>query len=150
MIEITPFLFFIVLGTLLIAAELLIFNLSVFWFLFIGIGAIGTAIIVWLIPETRWVFATSAFVILSAVVSLLLYKPLQRWQQTSSSMAGNDAIGQTVDVLTAIQSNQSGKVNWSGVDWEAALAENSQALAQGDRAEIVSVKGIVLVVRVKN
>lgn len=150
MIEVTPFLFFIILGTLLIGAELLIFNLSVFWFLFIGAGAIGAAMVAWLMPETSWVFATSAFVILSAIVSLLLYKPLQRWQQTPSSMAGNDTIGQTVDVLTAIQPNQSGKVNWSGVDWEATLAENSQALAQGDKAEIVSVKGIVLVVRVKS
>lgn len=147
MFEISPFLFFIVLGTLLISAELLIFNLSIFWLLLIGIGAITTAIVAWLLPDLHWLSATVTFVIASTIVSILLYTPLRRWQKKPGAMSGSDAIGQTVDVLTTITANQPGKVRWSGTHWDAKLADNSEELSKGHYAEIVGISGIVLLIK---
>ncbi len=146
--ELSPFLFYIVLGVILITAEVLIFGMSVFWFLFIGIGAIVAAIAAWLIPDISWLIATGTFVIASATIAGLLYVPLKRWQQKPGAMpSSSDAIGQTVDVLTEITADKAGSVNWSGATWSAKLASDSEPLKEGETAEITKASGIVLFVR---
>ena len=62
-------------------------------------------------------------------------------------MPGNDALGQSVEVLENIEGAALGKVLWSGASWEAKLAEGSDALVSGDRAEIVEINGIVLSIK---
>ena len=142
-----PFLFFLMLGAALISAELLIFNLSVFWFLFVGIGAIIAALFAWLVPESGWLMSSIAFVVGSALASIVLYSPLRRWQQKPSIMPGNDALGQEVSVLEPITTSKSGKVSWSGTTWDAKLAEGSEALEPEEQAEIAEISGIILFVK---
>ncbi len=142
-----PFLFFLMLGAALISAELLIFNLSVFWFLFVGIGAIIAALFAWLVPESGWLMSSIAFVVGSALASILLYSPLRRWQQKPSIMPGNDALGQEVSVLEPITTSKSGKVSWSGTTWDAKLAAGSEALEPEEQAEIAEISGIILFVK---
>lgn len=149
MLDSSPFIFYLVLGVALLAAELLIFQLSVFWLLFIGIGALVASLVAWFIPEASWFLTTTVFVVASIFISVLLYKPLKKWQNKPGVIAGNDAIGQSVKVVAAIHSENDGKVSWSGVDWLAELAEGSPSLEAGDTALIDSVKGIKLRVKKK-
>ena len=144
---ITPFAFYLILGACLIAAELLIFQISIFWFLFIGLGAMFAALTIILVPGTSWLLATTVFVIASTLVALGLYRPLKRWQNKPGALAGNNAIGQKVRILEAVTDRQPGKVSWSGTDWRAELAANSQPLQLGDIAVIVEVNGICLLVK---
>ncbi|WP_086930507.1 NfeD family protein [Agarilytica rhodophyticola] len=147
MAESSPFLFFIIAGVALITAELLIFNMSLFWFLFVGIGALIAAVVVWFIPGVGWLYASVTFVIASALTSIALYKPLRRWQQKPGAMPGNDAIGQHVNVLEEISQAKSGKVTWSGAVWDAKLVGSSEPLQKGENAVIAEITGIVLLVQ---
>ncbi|GLS24646.1 NfeD family protein [Marinibactrum halimedae] len=149
MTGVSPFLFYLFLGAGLIAIELLVFQLSVFWLLFIGFGAIFAALIAWAVPEASWVLTTSIFASSSLFLSVIFYKPLQRWNKKPGLISGNDAIGKEVSVISPITSAQKGKVQWSGADWQAELEKGGVDLAVGDNAVIVAVEGIHLIVRKK-
>jgi membrane protein implicated in regulation of membrane protease activity len=142
-----PFLFFILIAAALITTELVVFNLSVFWFLFVGIGALCAALVSWLMPEAGWLVAFVVFVIATALVSVGLYLPLKKWQNKAGPMHGNDAIGQTVEVLSDLTETAEGKVKWSGTSWQAKLAQGSEPLKEGDKAIIVAIDGIILTVK---
>lgn len=143
----TPALFFCLLGLVLVAVELVIFQLSVFWMLFIGTGALLAAAALYLLNIQDWTIAVSLFVVSSAVVTFVGYQPLKRWQAQKSPLAGNDAIGQSVKVLTEITRDQPGKVTWSGVEWNAELcATQGRSILPGEPAYIVELTGIRLIV----
>ncbi|TCS36133.1 NfeD family protein [Reinekea marinisedimentorum] len=142
-----PFLFFILIAVALITTELVIFNLSVFWFLFVGLGALVAALASWLLPDAGWLFAFVVFVVATAVVSVLLYLPLKKWQNQASPMHGNDAIGQTVKALSSLSESTEGEVTWSGTSWKAKLAAGSEPLKKGDKATITAIDGIILTVK---
>lgn len=145
MTEISPAAFYLGLAVALIGAELLILQLSVFWFLFFGIGALIVAIVSWFIPLT-WVASTSLFLIASVCIALLLYPALRKWQNKPSPIAGNDAIGQRVEVSQTISHNNNGKVQWSGSEWNAQLADGEEEIPAGEAAFIVKLEGIRLFV----
>ncbi len=158
----TPVLFFCLLGLALVALELIVFQLSVFWLLFIGSGALLASGLGWLLGIEDWSILIAFFVVASALLTLALYRPLKRWQNAASPIAGNDAIGQEVRVVSAISANQAGAVQWSGSEWPAALADDNSdddsvsagelsgvVLAPGDKAYIVKLEGIRLFVSSK-
>ncbi|NND82780.1 MAG: NfeD family protein [Gammaproteobacteria bacterium] len=142
----TPALFYLLLALALIGMELLIMQLSVFWFLFIGLGALVAALAGWVMPELSWTAVTALFLVSSIVISVALYRPLMRWQNKPAPIAGNDAIGQTVKVVQAISADSEGKVQWSGTDWPARLAAGEEPLAEGQSAVIRKLEGIRLIV----
>lgn len=146
MSEISPQLFFCLLGLVLIGIELVVFQLSVIWLLFIGTGALVASGLGWLLGWQDWTYLTATFVIASALVTLVLYRPLRRWQQQPGPIAGNDAIGQQVQVKVAIAPGEQGKVSWSGTDWPAVLDDENGSLQSGERAYILAVTGIRLTV----
>lgn len=145
-----PFLFFLLLGAALIVAEILIFNLSIFWFLFVGLGALVAALVSWMFPESSWLLAIVTFTVATTLIAVALYRPLKRFQNKKGPMAGNDALGQSVEVLDDLTDHNQGKVTWSGTSWSARLAQGSESLKKGEQAEIVEVQGIVLLVRKKS
>ncbi|MFT6407163.1 MAG: hypothetical protein ACJAQ6_000573 [Arenicella sp.] len=145
MTEISPAVFYLTLAVILIGAELLILQLSVFWFLFFGIGALITAVVSWFIPLT-WLVSTSIFLLSSLAMALLLYPILRKWQAKPGPIAGNDAIGQRVVVLKAISQGKNGRVQWSGSKWNAELADGEDEIAVGEPAVIVKLEGIRLFV----
>jgi membrane protein implicated in regulation of membrane protease activity len=145
--EMTPALMFCLIGLALIAAELIIFQLSVFWFLFIGLGALLSAGTLYLMGSQDWTLALSLFVLFSAVVTTIGYRPLKRWQNAPAPLHGNDAIGQQVRVLSAIGPDAPGRVSWSGTDWQASLVPGlSVVIPAGANARIEQVSGIRLLV----
>lgn len=145
-----PFTFYLILTVALIGTELLIFQVSIFWFLFVGLGALVATLVAWLIPDASWLLTTAVFVVSSGMISVSLFKPLKNLQSKKSTMAGNDAVGQTVMVKSAIEPGKSGKVVWSGTDWKASLAAGETAsLQDGDEAVIVALEGIRMTVAPK-
>jgi membrane protein implicated in regulation of membrane protease activity len=141
-----PAFFFLLLALALIGTELLIMQLSVFWFLFIGLGALIASLAAWLIPEMSWSVATGIFIVSSVLVSAVLYPFLKKWQDQPAVIPGNDAIGQKVKVIAAISTDKDGRVSWSGTDWSAQLAEGEAAFELGESAIIRRLTGIHLIV----
>ena len=141
-----PALFYLLLALGLIGTELLIMQLSVFWFLFIGLGALVASLAAWLIPEMSWAVATGIFVVSSVLVSAALYPLLKKWQDKPAIIPGNDAIGQKVKIIEPISADQPGRVLWSGTDWLAQLAEGEAAFELGESAVIRKLEGIRLFV----
>lgn len=143
----TPALFFCLVGLALVAAELLIFQLSVFWFLFIGAGALLASAILYVLQVQDWTIAMALFAFSSIVVTALGYRPLKRGQLARAPMRGNDAIGQSVRVLVTISPEQEGVVHWSGADWQARLVPGqTQSIAPGEPAFIHDLQGIHLII----
>lgn len=145
--DISPFYLFAGATVVLLVLELAVFQLSVFWFLFAALGAAITAAVCWFYPDLSWTAAIATFVV-GTVAVLLVLLPWFRRMRGSHDMAGNDAVGQRVSVLTDMAPGATGRVSWSGRDWDAVLTPTAaDALASGDEAQIESVEGIRLQVR---
>ncbi len=142
----TPAIFFLILGVALIGTELLIMQLSLFWFLFFGVGALFASIVAWALPEVGWYISSGVFLLSSLATAAVLYPMLKKWQNQPSPISGNDAIGQRVTVLEPITPEREGKVMWSGSDWPARLASGNEGLAEGESAIIKRLEGIRLIV----
>lgn len=144
----TPFSLFFAVAVLFLAVELLVLQFSVFWVAFFGLGALVAAVAVHFFPGLDWGGTTAVFVAASAVICLILFKPLQKWQSGPAAAAGNDAIGQKVSVLKTVALGSAGQVQWSGTDWRAELAEGeSDEIQEGASAEIVALSGITLFIK---
>ena len=142
-----PIYFFMLLGVVAILIEIIVLQLTTFWLLFIGIGALVASLLLYLIPGIGWVGGTAIFVTITVVVTLLLYRPLRAWQKAPSPIQGNDARGQSVEIIEEISAGNPGKVIWSGTDWAAELKPGeNKVLEVGGRAEIVEMTGITLIV----
>tara|TARA_R110002073_G_scaffold172546_2_gene329665 strand:+ start:79 stop:525 length:447 start_codon:yes stop_codon:yes gene_type:complete len=142
-----PVNFFFVLGIALIVFELAVMQLTTFWFLYVGLGALITALILWILPSASWVAGVTLFVIATAVVTLAINRPLRRWQNKPGAIAGNDAVGQTVEVIETISADNPGKVRWSGTEWDAELEEGADTIAADSKATIVAMHDITLTVK---
>lgn len=141
--ELSPAVFYLGLAVVLIGAELLIMQLSVFWFLFFGIGALVVALI-GLVTPLSWLASTSLFLLSSIIIAFALYPILRKWQNKPAPIAGNDAIGQQVKVLETVSQSENGKVHWSGSEWPAQLADGEEDIVEGAAAVIVKLEGIRL------
>ena len=144
--ELSQSLFFLIVAVALISTELLIMQFSVFWFLFFGLGALVASIISWALPELSWFSVTAIFLIASVLATVVLYPILKKWQNKPAKIAGNDAIGQRVEVLQAISAQSQGQVAWSGSKWPAQVDDSSDTFDVGDAAEIRRLEGIRLIV----
>lgn len=145
---VTPFLFYLIAAVILIVLELLVFQLSVFWLLFLGAGALAAAALSYVYADAGWILTTAVFVLSTAVIAMVAYRPLKRWQSRPGEMPGNDAIGQQVVVLSDIGPGAAGTVQWSGTDWRAELETSADAvLEKGSTATIIRLEGITLTVQ---
>lgn len=142
-----PVYFFLMLGIVAILIEVIVLQLATFWLLFIGIGALAASLLLYLMPGIGWGGSTMIFVIVTVVTTVLLYRPLRAWQTAPSPLEGNDALGQSVEVIEKVSADNPGKVIWSGTDWPAELKPGeTKVLEVGEKAEIVEMTGITLIV----
>ena len=139
----TPFLFFLTAAIILIVLEVAIFQFSIFWSLFIGLGALIAALAAMVVSDISWLASTAIFVFSSVLICILFYRPLQNWQNKPSQQPGHDAVGQRVTVTEDISGDSPGKVQWSGPDWSAYLSDKEKMdFAKGDIAYIEAMEGI--------
>ena len=147
MLTTSPLFVYLIIAVILIAVELVVFQFSFFWTFFIGLGALVATLVAYFFPSASWLTITSVFVVASFAISLLLYKPLKNWQNKPGRIAGNNAIGQKVDVIEPVTADKPGKVLWSGTDWKAELAPGSEEIHEGDQAVITGMEGIRLEIK---
>ena len=142
----TPADFFLIVALIMIATEMFVMQFTVFWFMFIGIAALITSLVAWVIPDLSWGMSITVFAISCIGVSAVLYPLLKRWQDKPGPMPGNDAIGQTVEIVETISPGGKGKAEWSGAEWAAELADGEPELQAGQTGKIIQLEGVRLIV----
>ena len=143
----TPFLFFLIAGAVLLAAEMLVFQFTTFWLFFVGLGALVAATFAFVTGGAGYLATTAVFVVASALITALLFVPIRRWQSQPASMKKNDALGHKVKVTATISPQNPGTALWSGSEWQAELVAGSTLTIEKDQwARVVDVEGIRLLV----
>ena len=137
--------FWISLGFALLAAEVLLFGFTTIIFLFAGLGAIASGLLMsaGLIPET-WIAGTASFGIATGICSALLWKPLMAMQNKSvpPQKPSSDIIGLEFVLMGDINVTSPGVHRYSGVDWKVEIDSSSESseLSKGDRVRVVGVE----------
>ena len=136
--------FWIALGFALLAAEVLVFGFSTIIFLFAGLGALisGLLMSAGVIPET-WIAGTACFGIATGISSAILWKPLKTMQDKSipQKKQSSDIIGLEFVLMDDISVTSPGGYRYSGIDWKLEVDSSSDVdtMNKGDRVTVVSV-----------
>lgn len=136
--------FWIATGFILLAAEALVFGFTTIIFLFAGIGALATGLLMaaGILPET-WIAGTSSFGIATGIISVLLWKPMRRLQNdnVSSRSHSSDLIGYEFVLQDDISPMSTGSHRYSGVDWKIELDSSAsvERISAGQRVVVASV-----------
>lgn len=136
--------FWITLGFLLLASEALIFGFSTIIFLFAGIGALVTGLLMsaGILPET-WIAGVAGCGITTGIVSVLLWKPMSKLQDNNAptQSQSSDLIGYEFVLQGDISHTSPGQHRYSGVDWKIELDATAgvDSLSAGQRVTVVSV-----------
>jgi membrane protein implicated in regulation of membrane protease activity len=94
--------------------------------LFIAIASVITGILVQLNILSGWESELLSVGALTALIALLLWKPLKSFQNSSTgSDTSSDMIGKQVPSSTEI-THVAGKIRFSGIDWSARLTSDCE------------------------
>ena len=135
--------FWITLGFILLAAEVLLFGFTTIVFLFAGIGAVVTGLLMTagLLPET-WIAGVSGFGISTGIVSAILWKPLKNMQNKSAppQQQSSDLIGYSFILEQDITTLKAGHHRYSGVDWKVDIDGSAgvESITAGTRVKVAS------------
>jgi hypothetical protein len=136
--------FWIALGFAMLAAEVLLFGFTTIIFLFAGLGAVLTGLLMMsgLLPET-WIAGVACFGIATGISSTLLWKPLKAMQDNAEpdTKPQSDFVGLEFVLMADISTTLAGKYRYSGIEWRVEIDQacNSSSLAKGDRVKVISV-----------
>ena len=104
--------FWIALGFAMLAAEVLLFGFTTIIFLFAGLGAVVTGLLMMsgILPET-WIAGVSCFGIATGVSSTLLWKPLRAMQDHAEpdTKPQSDFVGLEFVLMADISTTLAGK-----------------------------------------
>lgn len=135
--------FWIALGFLLLASEALVFGFSTIIFLFAGIGALATGLLMsaGILPET-WIAGVASCGISTGIASLLLWKPMRKLQNNNAPTRSHssDFIGHEFVLQEDVTHTSAGKHRYSGVDWKIELDSSAgvDSLSAGQRVVVTS------------
>ncbi|WP_363350055.1 NfeD family protein [Methylocystis echinoides] len=133
-------------GLALLAFDILVVGLSPI--MFVAVGALVTSATLFATGARPGLLETAAIAsVLSLLIALLGRKPLQRFQAADvQEDQSSDLIGRDL-VTTHEVTKATGRVHWSGLDWEARLSADAAVdrLMPGVRARVVRVDNLVLV-----
>jgi len=145
--------FWIALGFALLAAEVLLFGFTTIIFLFAGLGALisGLLMSIGVIPET-WIAGTACFGIATGISSAILWKPLMSMQDKSEPVKKptSDIVGMEFVLKEDVSVGAPGSYRYSGIDWAVEIDGSSEvdSLSKGDRVCVLSVDvGVLRVVK---
>lgn len=136
--------FWIAVGFILLASEVLLFGFTTIIFLFAGIGALATGLLMsaGLLNET-WIAGVSCFGISTGIVSVLLWKPLSKLQNDNveTKSQSSDLIGHEFVLQQDVSLVNTGNHRYSGVDWKVELDASAGVdnVSAGQRVAVVSV-----------
>lgn len=144
----SPSILWLIAGAALLALEA--FGIPGIGFLFIGLGALGTAITIEIgvIDAADYVSQFATFFITSAGFTILLWKRLKAWRIGKgagfSNMVGDSAVVGKGGLIKG----KEGTIQWSGTTMRASLAADAaDAVNEGNQVTIVAVKGNVVTVK---
>jgi len=96
-----------------------------------------------------WAIEVLTVGLLSAVIALIMWKPLKKLQNTRSKTdESSDMIGLQVTVVVDI-SKASGSIRYSGLNWNARLAEeaNVEVIESNQVCVIAAITGTTMLVK---
>ena len=137
--------FWIALGFALLAAEVLLFGFTTIIFLFAGLGALlsGLLMSAGVIPET-WIAGTASFGIATGVCSAVLWKPLMAMQDKSTpeQKPSSDIVGLEFVLMKQISTTAPGSYRYSGIDWKVEIDSSSDvsSIEKGERVVVKTVE----------
>jgi len=135
--------FWIALGFLLLATEVLVFGFTTIVFLFAGIGAVVTGLLMMAgVLDQTWISGVACFGISTGIISVLLFKPLRKMQDSPAPVQkqSSDLVGYSFVLMQDISSTQTGTHRYSGIDWKVEIDSSAGAdeIKAGQRVEVVS------------
>lgn len=136
--------FWIAIGFTMLAAEVLLFGFTTIIFLFAGLGALITGLLMEadILPQT-WIAGTSCFGITTGICSAILWKPLKKMQDaaTPQKRQKSDIVGYEFVLAEDITAALPGKYRYSGIDWKVEIDHSSgiDSIAKGERVVVTSV-----------
>jgi membrane protein implicated in regulation of membrane protease activity len=120
--------------------------------MFIAVGALLTSAVLYATGWRPSLVETAAIVAgASLLIAIVGRRPLQQFQNADiEEDKSSDLIGRDVTMTHEVTKTH-GVVFWSGVEWQARLAADSdiESLAPGARARIVAVQNLALVLAPK-
>lgn len=129
-----------VIGLVLVALEIAVFGFSTIFLIFLSIGFILTAILMFfgVLPETLFAAAGSVGVI-SLVAAVALWKPMRNLQadQQSPSNQPNVFKGVTFQVKQTLTKGGTIPHQYSGIEWQLVLEGEQDAIPEGTEVEVV-------------
>ena len=138
----------LVLGMVLIIAEIFVPSFTIFWF---GLGAVFVAVIMLVFPEIRFSWQLFIWAIASSGFTFLWFRfirPMAR-DKTMAGISREAAIGQTGQVIRIPQDETRGRVRFTtpllGSEEWPFICDITVSL--GDRVCITDISGNTLVVR---
>jgi len=117
--------------------------------LFFAIASLTTGILVNVGFIDGWQSALLTVGLLTAVVAAILWKPLKSLQNTKDKTDNSsDMVGLSVLASTEINAT-SGTIRYSGIDWQARLAEeaNGKSISAESQCQIVAITGNIMLVK---
>jgi len=117
--------------------------------LFFAIASFVTGVLISIGLISGWEFELFTLGILTAVIAAVLWKPLQRFQNSGDgSDKSSDMIGREVPVSTTVTSTD-GSIRYSGINWSSRLAQGTgvESIAEGELCIIDAVDGNIMLVR---
>lgn len=117
--------------------------------LFFAIASLFTGILVSTGLLNEWQTQVLAVGILTAITAIVLWKPLKKFQNTKTTTdSSSDMIGLKVPASADISAT-SGSIRYSGINWNARLAENCSVDIINDKSlcEIVAISGNTMLVK---
>tara|TARA_B110000879_G_scaffold6802_1_gene8713 strand:- start:59 stop:529 length:471 start_codon:yes stop_codon:yes gene_type:complete len=115
--------------------------------LFVAFASLLTGLSIDLGLIAGWETEIFVLGILSAAITLLLWKPFKNFQNDSDgSDSSSDMIGKQVPASAEITAS-SGSIRYSGINWNSRLAEDlSGPIAEGENCIITAVDGNIMIV----
>ena len=133
-------------GLALLGLDIVVIGLSPV--MFVAVGALLTSALLYVTGWRPALVETAAIVAgVSFLIAFFGKKPLQRFQSADvEEDQSSDLIGRELTTTHEV-TKQSGVVFWSGVEWQARLAQDAavESLARGVKARVVRVENLALV-----
>lgn len=117
--------------------------------LFFAIASLATGILITIGFIEGWQSEILTVGILTAVIAAILWKPLKSLQNSKGKTDNSsDMVGLTVLASSEINAS-SGSIRYSGIDWQARLAEeaNGHPISSETQCVIVAITGNTMLVK---
>jgi len=117
--------------------------------LFFAIASFITGVLINLGVLSGWEMEIFALGVLTALTTLLLWKPLKNFQNSGDGTdTSSDMIGKEVPASSEITAS-GGTIRYSGINWSSRLDSNAgiESMFKGEQCIIVSVDGNIMVVK---